>query len=77
MIQAIKITEEQFNIIEAEIHKTLSKFDDYNSPTYQSKGIPTTDGKVLLLKPKRKHFVDALGIDWNEFSEDELLIIEE
>jgi len=77
MIKAIKISKEQFNIIEAEIHNTLKTFDDYNSPTYQSKEIPTTDGKVLLLKPKRQHFVDALDIDWQKIPKSELLIIEE
>jgi len=67
MIEAIKTTPEQFIEIEAEITAKLKGFKDFTSPTYQSNGIETTDGMVLLLKPKQQHFVDALDIVWQKF----------
>ena len=77
IIEAIKITPEQFSEIEAEITAILKGFKDFTSPTYQSIGIETTDGMVLLLKPKQKHFVDALNIEWQKFDKSIIKVEEE
>lgn len=79
MIEAIKITDKEFIIQEAKITKVLRGLKTFNSKTYQERGIETTDGLVLLLKPKREDLLKAiepLKIEWKEFSKDVILNIE-
>jgi len=60
MIRAIELTENQFTLVEQEITAILKHLKGFTSPTYQSKGIPTVNDKVLLLEPKQQIFIDAI-----------------
>lgn len=79
MIKGIKLTEKEFNSSVLKIDEKLTKLKEFTSPTYQSKGIPTKDGLVILLKPKQQVFIDALkplNIKWADIKESELKIEE-
>lgn len=84
MIRAIEIEEKEFLALDKSITEILKKLPinepiegepleiTFTSDTYQGKGLPTTNGKVLLLEPKQKRFLTAiepLKIEFQNYDE--------
>lgn len=80
MIYGLKLTEKEFNLFILKIDEKLKPLKEFTSPTSQTKGLPTKDGLVILLKPKQQVFIDALKplkIKWlkingSEFKRDDI-----
>lgn len=62
----VEILEENWNSTILEVDAVLKGFEDFNSTTYQHKGIKSINDKWILLKPKQAHFCEVLNFDWKE-----------
>ena len=62
----VEILDKDWNSTISEVDAVLKGFEDFNSPTYQHKGIKSINDKWILLKPKQAHFCEVLYFDWKE-----------
>lgn len=62
----VEILDKDWNSTISEVDAVLNGFKDFNSPTYQLKGIKSVNDKWILLKPKQAHFCEVLNFDWKE-----------
>lgn len=79
MIQGIRLTQKEFDNTIIKVDEILSKLKTFNSPTYQKQGIPLIDGKVLMIQPTQKDFIEALkplNLEWIEIDYKEIKRVE-